>query len=54
LILLDIQKKIIKEFKFPLTKEQLNEISREKEKTDNSYDYSCFPIFPVFNLTKQK
>ena len=36
LILFDIQKKVIKKYKFPLTKEQLNEISREKEKIDNS------------------
>ena len=36
LILVDIQKRIIKKYKFPLTKEQLNEISREKEKIDNS------------------
>ncbi len=36
LILFDIQKKIIKKYKFPLTKEQLSEISREKEKIDNS------------------
>ncbi len=35
LILFDIQKKIIKKYKFPLTKEQLNDISREKEKIDN-------------------
>jgi len=32
LILFDIQEKIIKKYKFPLTKEQLNEISKEKEK----------------------
>lgn len=32
LILFDIQKKIIHKHKFPLTKEQLNEISRDKEK----------------------
>ena len=36
LILFDVQKKVIKKYKFPLTKEQLNEISREKEKIDNS------------------
>jgi len=36
LILFDIQKKILKKYKFPLTKEQLNEISREKEKIDYS------------------
>ena len=36
LILFDIQKKVIKKYKFPLTKEQLNEIYREKEKIDNS------------------
>jgi hypothetical protein len=36
LILFDIQKKVIKKYKFPLTKEQLNEISQEKEKIDNS------------------
>ena len=36
LILFDIQKKVIKKYKFPLTKEQLNEISLEKEKIDNS------------------
>jgi hypothetical protein len=36
LILFDIQKKVIKKYKFPLTKEQLNEISRGKEKIDNS------------------
>jgi hypothetical protein len=36
LILFDIRKKVIKKYKFPLTKEQLNEISREKEKIDNS------------------
>lgn len=29
LILFDIQKKIIKKYKFPLTKEQLNEISKQ-------------------------
>ncbi len=32
LILFDIQKKVIKKYIFPLTKEQLNEISRDKEK----------------------
>jgi hypothetical protein len=32
LILFDIQEKIIKKYKFPLTKEQLDEISKEKEK----------------------
>jgi hypothetical protein len=32
LILFDIQKKVIKKYKFPLTKEQLNEISIDKEK----------------------
>lgn len=32
LILFDVQKKVIKKYKFPLTKEQLNEISRDKEK----------------------
>lgn len=32
LISLDIQKKIVKKYEFPLTKGQLNEISREKEK----------------------
>lgn len=32
LILFDIQKKIVKKYKFPLTKEQLNEISKEKDK----------------------
>ncbi len=32
LILFDIQKKIIKKHKFPLTKEQINEIFKEKEK----------------------
>ena len=32
LILFDIQKKIVEKYKFPLTKEQLNEISRDKEK----------------------
>jgi len=36
LILFDIRKKIVEKHKFPLTKEQLNEISREKEKIDNS------------------
>lgn len=36
LVLFDIQKKTIKKYKFPLTKEQLNKISREKEKIDNS------------------
>jgi len=32
LILFDIQKRIIKKYKLPLTTEQLNEISRDKEK----------------------
>jgi len=36
LILFDIRKKIVKKYRFPLTKEQLNEISRAKEKIDNS------------------
>ena len=36
LILFDIQMKIVKKYKFPLTKEQLNEISRAEEKIDNS------------------
>ncbi len=36
LILFDIQKRVIKKYKFPLSNEQLNEISREKEKLDNS------------------
>jgi len=36
LILFDIQEKIVKKYKFPLTKEQLNEISLEKDKIDNS------------------
>jgi hypothetical protein len=31
LISFDIQKKIVKKYKFPLTKEQLNEISKEKK-----------------------
>ena len=32
LILFDIHKKIVNKYKFPLTKEQLNEISKEKDK----------------------
>jgi len=36
LISFDIQKKIVKKYEFPLTKEQLIEISREKEKINNS------------------
>jgi hypothetical protein len=32
LILFDIQKKIVKKYKFPLTKEQLNEISKDQDK----------------------
>jgi hypothetical protein len=32
LILFDIQKKTVKKYKFPLTEEQLNEISGEKDK----------------------
>jgi len=35
LILFDIQKKIVKKYKFPLTKEQLNEISKGKRKIEN-------------------
>ena len=32
LISFDIQKKVVKKYKFPLSKEQLNEISKEKDK----------------------
>ncbi len=47
LILFDIQKNIVKKYKFPLTTEQLNEISRAEEKIDNSLRLFLFHISPV-------
>ncbi len=51
LILFDIQKKIIKKYKFPLTKEQLNEISRDKEKIDYSERLFFISHFACLNLS---